>query len=48
MNSKIAIANGINPAGPGNSTQRDFYLAFSDFIYAIVIEEYGLFGGILS
>lgn len=47
MNSKIAIANGINPAGPGNSTQRDFLpLAFSDFIYAIVIEEYGLFGGI--
>lgn len=25
MNSKIAIANGINPAGPGNSTQRDFF-----------------------
>ncbi len=47
MHSKIAIAKGVNPAGPGNSTQRDFLpLAFSDFIYAIVIEEYGLYGGI--
>ncbi|NLK93412.1 MAG: FtsW/RodA/SpoVE family cell cycle protein [Bacteroidales bacterium] len=47
MHSKIAIAHGMTPAGPGNSTQRDFLpLAFSDFIYAIVIEEYGLAGGI--
>ncbi|MBP6231273.1 MAG: FtsW/RodA/SpoVE family cell cycle protein, partial [Paludibacteraceae bacterium] len=47
MHSKIAIAHGITPAGPGNSTQRDFLpLAFSDFIYAIVIEEYGIVGGI--
>jgi cell division protein FtsW len=47
MHSKIAIAHGITPAGPGNSTQRDFLpLAFSDFIYAIVIEEYGIIGGL--
>ena len=31
---------------PGNSVQRDFLSqAFSDFIFAIVIEELGLFGG---
>ena len=33
---------------PGNSVQRDFLpQAYSDFIYAIIIEELGLFGGIL-
>ena len=44
----IAIANGgILPNGPGNSTQRNFLPeAYSDFIYAIIIEEYGLIGGI--
>ena len=32
--------------GPGNSVQRDFLSqAFSDFIYAIIIEELGLIGG---
>lgn len=32
--------------GPGNSVERDFLSqAFSDFIYAIIIEEMGLFGG---
>ena len=32
--------------GPGNSVQRDFLSqAFSDFIYAIIIEELGLVGG---
>lgn len=43
----IAIANGgILPNGPGNSTQRNFLPeAYSDFIYAIIIEEYGLIGG---
>lgn len=44
---KIAIAtcNGIG-RGPGNSVARDFLpQSFSDFIYAIVIEELGLFGG---
>ena len=45
--SKIAIATGgITGKGPGNSTQRNFLPhPYSDFIYAIVIEEYGLLGG---
>ena len=31
--------------GPGNSTERDFLSqAFSDFIYAIIIEEMGIIG----
>ena len=44
---KIAIANGgIYGKGPGNSTQRNFLPhPYSDFIYAIIIEEYGLIGG---
>ncbi|PBQ31434.1 cell division protein FtsW [Sphingobacteriaceae bacterium] len=44
---KIAIATGgIIGKGPGNSTQRAFLpQASSDFIYAIIIEEYGLFIG---
>lgn len=44
---KIAIANGgITGRGPGNSQQRNFLPhPYSDFIYAIVIEEYGLIGG---
>lgn len=47
--SKIAIATGgIFGKGPGNSTQRNFLPhPYSDFIYAIVIEEYGIFGGVL-
>lgn len=44
---KIAIATGgIIGKGPGGSTQRNFLPhPYSDFIYAIVIEEYGLAGG---
>jgi len=44
---KIAIANGgITGRGPGNSLQRNFLPhPYSDFIYAIIIEEYGLAGG---
>jgi len=45
---KIAIANGgiIMGLGPGNSRQRNFLpQAYNDFIYSIIIEEYGLFGG---
>jgi cell division protein FtsW len=45
---KIAIANGgmLMGKGPGNSTQRNFLPhPYSDFIYAIIIEEYGLAGG---
>ncbi len=46
---KIAIASGgIFGKLPGNSTQRNFLpQAFSDFIYAIIIEEYGLIGGFI-
>lgn len=44
---KIAIATGgIVGKGPGNSTQRNFLPhPYSDFIFAIIIEEYGLLGG---
>jgi cell division protein FtsW len=44
---KIAIANGkFFGKFPGNSTQKNFLPdAFSDFIYAIVLEETGLLGG---
>ena len=47
--SKIAIATGgVLGKGPGNSTQRNFLPhPYSDFIYAIIIEEYGLAGGII-
>lgn len=43
----IAIATShVIGKGPGNSVQRDFLSqAFSDFIYAIIIEELGLIGG---
>jgi cell division protein FtsW len=45
---KIAIAKGgIVGLGPGNSQQRNFLPhPYSDFIFAIIIEEYGLIGGI--
>lgn len=45
---RIAIARGgIFGVGPGNSVERDFLpQAYSDFIYAIVVEELGLVGGI--
>jgi cell division protein FtsW len=44
---KIAIAKGgVLGVGPGNSTTRDYLpQAYNDFIYAIIIEEYGLVGG---
>lgn len=46
---KIAIANGgLLGRGPGKSIQRNFLPhPYSDFIYAIIIEEYGLVGGAL-
>lgn len=44
---KIAIAKGgVMGVGPGNSTTRDYLpQAYNDFIFAIIIEEYGLIGG---
>ena len=44
---KIAIANGgFLGEGPGNSHARNYLPhSYSDFIYAIIIEEYGLLGG---
>lgn len=44
---KIAIATGgFVGKGPGKSEQRNFLPhPYSDFIYAIIIEEYGLLGG---
>ncbi len=48
LQANIAIAKGgFLPNGPGNSTQKNFLPeAYSDFIYAIIIEEYGLIGGV--
>ena len=44
---KIAVAKGgFLGVGPGNSEQRNFLPhPYSDFIFAIIIEEYGLVGG---
>lgn len=46
--SKIAIAKGgLIRVAPGHSVQRNFLPhPYSDFIYSIVLEEYGLFGGV--
>jgi len=46
--SKIAIANGgLFGMGPGNSYQRNFLpSSYADFIYAVLVEEYGLIGGL--
>jgi cell division protein FtsW len=45
---KIAIATGrYTGVGPGKSKQKNFLpQSSSDFIYAIIIEEYGLLGGL--
>lgn len=46
---QIAMANGgLVGVGPGNSTQRNYVpSAQSDFIYSIIVEEYGALGGVL-
>lgn len=46
---KIALATGgVFGKGPGNSTQRNFLPhPYSDFIFAIIIEEWGTFGGMV-
>lgn len=45
---KIAIASGgIKGLGPGKSVQKNFLpQSSSDFIFAIIIEEYGMIGGL--
>ncbi len=45
----IAIATGgVAGKGPGNSDQKNFLpYPYSDFIYSIIIEEYGMAGGII-
>ncbi|RFZ82205.1 cell division protein FtsW [Mucilaginibacter terrenus] len=47
--SKIAIATGgFVGKGPGNSTERNYLPhPYSDFIYATIVEEYGLIGGFM-
>jgi cell division protein FtsW len=46
-NIAIATSNVVGK-GPGNSIERDFLSqAFSDFIYAIIIEEMGIFGAFI-
>lgn len=46
---KIAIAQGgVLGVGPGNSTQKDFLpYPYADFIFATILEEYGLVGGLI-
>lgn len=46
---RIAVATGgVFGKGPGNSDQRNILPhPYSDFVYAIVIEEYGMVGGVL-
>jgi cell division protein FtsW len=48
-NAKIAIASGeLTGKGPGKSTQKNVLpQSSSDFIFAIIIEEYGLIGGVI-
>ncbi|AJA67975.1 FtsW/RodA/SpoVE family cell cycle protein [Myroides odoratimimus] len=47
-NAKIAIASGgLVGKGPGKSVQKNFLpQSSSDFIYAIIVEEYGMVGGL--
>ncbi|MFD2726909.1 FtsW/RodA/SpoVE family cell cycle protein [Hyunsoonleella rubra] len=46
---KIAIASGmVNGVGPGKSIQKNFLSqSESDFIFAIIVEEYGFIGGFI-
>jgi len=44
----IAVHDGKNMKGPGGSTQKYSVASiFGDFMYSFIIEEYGIFGGIL-
>ncbi len=46
---KIAIATGgLFGKGPGNSVQRNYLPhPYSDFVYALIVEEYGAVGGVI-
>jgi cell division protein FtsW len=46
---KMAIAKGgLIGNGPGNSIQKNFLpMAYTDYVYAVIIEEYGLVGGLM-
>lgn len=46
---QIAMSNGgFFGVGPGNSTQRNYVPSpHSDFIYSIIVEEYGVLGGVV-
>ncbi len=46
---KIAIAiGGLFGKGPGNSVQRNYLPhPYSDFVYALIVEEYGAVGGVI-
>ena len=46
----VAIqSGGLTGLGPGKSTQRSILpYSSSDFIFAIILEEYGLFGGVIA
>ena len=47
-NGRVIASSNIVGKGPGNSVERDFLSqAFSDFIYAIIIEEMGIWGAAL-
>ncbi|PWJ42068.1 FtsW/RodA/SpoVE family cell cycle protein [Sediminitomix flava] len=48
VQSHIALASGgFAGKGIGQSTQRNFLpLSYSDFIYAVIVEEYGFMGGV--
>ncbi len=47
---KIAVVTGgVTGKGPGNSTQKNFLPhPYSDFVFAIIVEEYGIFGAIFT
>ena len=48
LSRKAIASGGFLGKGPGNSIQRNFLPhPYSDFIYAIIIEEYGFVGGAL-
>lgn len=49
LNAKMAVAKGgMLGVGPGNSSQKNFLPhPYSDYIYALIVEEYGVVGGMV-